>query len=32
MLTCLTDGAYYFKGTFAPVCDYAANVDLNKCY
>ena len=28
----LTDGAYQFKGIFAPVYDYAGNADLNKPY
>ena len=28
----LKDGAYYFNGIFAPVYDYAGNVDLDKCY
>ena len=26
------DGAYEFNGIFAPVYDYAGNVDLGKCY
>ena len=28
----LKDGAYQFKGIFAPVYDYAGYVDLNKHY
>ena len=28
----LKDGAYQFKGIFAPVYGYAGNVDLNKHY
>ena len=28
----LKEGAHKFKGNFAPVYDYAGNVDLNKCY
>ena len=28
----IKDGACRIKGIFAPVYDYARNVDLNKCY
>ena len=28
----LKDGALLIKDIFVPVCDYAGNVDLNKCY
>ena len=31
-MTAFKDSAYLFKGIFAPVYDYAGNVDLNKRY